>query len=444
MHRRPVGPAGLHGQLRFLAFGRDPLGYVESLAKEFPGAARVSMLGLTHIYLWDREAVGDLLIDGQRVFTKDWTTRSLGAVLGQGLFTSEGQLWHRQRALITPALHRKHLDGFVHIAARRTSAYIDRLADGSTRDLKADMTHLTMEIVAEALFGADISDSASRVASALDDGLDAFATLIYTWRRLLPDHWHQPVRRRLTEASAALDSVVLDIIRERRGSPGDSDLLSRFLAARDDEGRGMTDTQLRDEVVTMLLAGHETTAMALTFAIEFLCRHPHAWYRLRDEADERLGDRPTSFEDLSRLPYAAAVFKETLRLRPPIWLFGREATRDCTVGKWQLRAGDQVLVTPWVMHHDASLYERPREFLPERWMDGLQERLPRHAYLPFGGGSRMCAGVHFASMEGTVILSMLSRAATFTLVNSGNLPLNPTITLRPRDPVLVDVARRSP
>lgn len=444
-YRRPHGPAGLSGQLRFVAFGRDPLGYLEALAHQYPGAARVSMLGLNHIYLWDREAIAELLIDRDLVFRKDWTTRALGAVLGNGLFTSEGAFWRRQRSLVAPTLHRRHLDGFVRVATRRTAEYIASVGQRQSRDLKADMTHLTMEIVAEALFGADISDSAARVAAALDDGLAAYESLIYTWRRLLPDHWGQPVRRRLAAASGVIDSVVARIISDRAGASTDGpDLLSRLIAARDDDGGRMTDVQLRDEVVTMLLAGHETTAMALTFAVAFLCRHPEHWAHLRAEADDCIGSREMTFDDLHRLPYAAAVFKETLRLRPPIWLFGREATRHCTLGNWEIRKGDQVIVTPWVMHHDAAVFDRPREFLPRRWLDGLEARLPRNAYLPFGGGSRMCAGIHFASMEGTVILSMLSRSLVVELTPAADVRPRPALTLRPWSRVLVTATPRHP
>jgi len=436
--RRPESPGGLTGRLAFLTFGRDPLGFVERLTREHPGAARVPMPGTSLIYLTDLDAIGDLLLDRDHAFIKDWNTRVLGAVLGKGLFTSEGELWRRQRNVIAPALHRKQIAAYVAIAARRAHAYAESLRDGAIRDVKSDMTRLTMEIVAEALFGADIgADTVVEVARALEDALRAFEELLYTWRRFVPAGWEQPVRRRLAAASERLDRVVLGLVASRRaaGATAGADLLSRLLVARDEEGNAMSDQQLRDEVVTMLLAGHETTAMALSFGLSFLAGHPEVAAGVAREAAGVMGSHALRADDVAALGAANAAFKETLRLRPPVWLFGREAVRDAVVGRWQVRAGDQVLVSPWLMHRDARRFERPAEFVPGRWEQGLEERLPRHAYLPFGSGPRVCAGLHFALMEGTVVLATLCRRWRFEPVDSGDLALSAAITLRPRDAV---------
>jgi cytochrome P450 len=425
--RRPEDPGGLRGRLAFLTFARDPLGFVEQLARAHPGAARLPMPGGAFVYLTDLDAIGDLLLDRERVFVKDWNTRVLGAVLGQGLFTSEGELWRRQRSLIAPALQRKQIAAYVAIAARRAAAYADSVRDGEVRDVKPDMTRLTMEVVAEALFGADIGPAAGRVAGALEEALRAFEQLIYSWRRFVPASWDQPVRRRLAAASADLDGVVGEIVARKRAAPGGDDLLSRLIGARDEAGGAMSDRQLRDEVVTMLLAGHETTAMALAFALWFLARHPAWAARIADTGDDA----------------AAAVFKETLRLQPPVWLFGREAQRDAVVGRWQIRRGEQVLVSPWLVHRDPRWFERPGDFLPERWLEGLDDRLPRHAYLPFGSGPRVCAGMHFALMEGTVVLSALCRRWRLHPAGAADDPLevSPAITLRPRRGVRIAFSR---
>jgi cytochrome P450 len=441
----PGGPRGLRGQLAFTGFGRDPLGFVERLVRDYPGgAARLPMPGGALVYLTDPEAIGAVLLDRDRVFTKDWTTRALEPVLGAGLFTSEGDFWKRQRNLVAPALHRKQIAAYVEIAARRAAAWADGLGEGE-RDVKPDFTRLTMEIVAEALFGANLStgfgDAAQRVAAALEEALRAFETLIYSWRRFVPAEWDQPVRRRLADASRALDAVVVEIIAKKRAAaaPGE-DLLTRLLDARDEGGAGMTDRQLRDELVTMLLAGHETTAMALSFATWFLAAAPDVAAKIADEA----GPSPlATLDDVARLSTATAAFKETLRLRPPVWLFGREAQRDVVAGAWKLAKGEQVLVTPWLMHHDARWFEDPRTFKPARWTPAFEDALPRHVYLPFGGGQRTCAGVHFALMEGAVILATLCRRATFTRVDPGELELSPAITLRPKGGVRLRFARRS-
>jgi cytochrome P450 len=443
--RRPEGPRGLRGRLAFASFGRDPLGFIAQLARTYPGAARLPMPGGALIYLLDPEAIGEVLLDRERLFTKDWNTRALGAVLGQGLFTSEGELWRRQRGLVAPPLARKQIGPYVEIVARRTQAFIDGIRDGEVRDVRPDMTRLTMEIVSEALFGADISAAVGRVAAALEDALSAFETLIYTWRRLIPARFDQPVRQRLRTASAVLDGVVLELIQNRRAtapSPPSTDLLSRLLAARDEGGAGMTDQHLRDELVTMLLAGHETTAMALSFAFGFLARDRAAAARLHAEAIEVLKGDPAT-PDVPRLTWADATFKETLRLRPPVWLFGREATRDCVVGGWQIRRGEQVLVAPWLMHHDPRWFPRPTEFSPGRWSEGLEQGLPRHVYLPFGGGQRICAGLHLATMEGAVILAMTARALEWTDEDQAEPVLNAAITLRPKHPLRLRFRRRS-
>jgi cytochrome P450 len=422
----------------FLTFGRDPLGFIERLTADHPGAARLPMAGTALVYLTDLDAIGDLLLDREHVFTKDWNTRALSDVLGNGLFTSEGELWRRQRNLIAPALHRNQIAAYVGIAARRAAAYADAVRDGEVRDVKPDMTRLTMEVLAEALFGAGVGDAAARVARALDEALRAFEELIYSWRRFVPAAWDQPVRRRLRAAGAALDEVVVEIVARKRAAkaPGD-DLLSRLIAARDEQGAGMSDRQLRDEVVTMLLAGHETTAMALSFAIWFLAHHPEVAARVAAEAARVAGKRLVAADDVGALGAAAAAFKETLRLRPPVWLFGREAQRDCVVGHWQIRAGEQVLVSPWLVHRDRRWFDPTEAFLPDRWEQGLEERLPDHAYLPFGSGPRVCAGLHFALMEGTVVLATLCRRWRLEAADAGDLALNAAITLRPRGEVRI-------
>jgi cytochrome P450 len=444
---RPGGPRGIAGHLAFMGFGRDPLGFVERLVRDYPGGAvRLPMPGTALVYLTDPDAIGAVLLDRERVFIKDWTTRSLGPVLGNGLFTSEGELWRRQRNLVAPALHRNQIGAYIEIAARRAAEYVASLRDGEARDVKPDMTRLTMEIVAEALFGADLGDAATRVARALEEALRAFEALIYTWRRFVPAAWDQPVRRRLDDASAALDAVVVEIIRKKRAAAqlnadGSSDLLSRLLVARDEGGAGMSDQQVRDEVVTMLLAGHETTAMALSFALWFLAAAPEAAARIAAEA---AGARIAETDDVARLLAASQAFKETLRLRPPVWLFGREATRDAVVGRFRIEKGEQVLVAPWLMHHDARWFPDPSAFHPERWTEAFEDALPRHVYLPFGGGQRTCAGLHFALMEGAVVLATICRAFSVERAdrNVDDLELSPAITLRPRAGVLLRFRRR--
>jgi cytochrome P450 len=398
------------------------------------------------VYLTDLDAIGDVLLDRERRFSKDWTTRTLDAILGEGLFTSEGEHWRRQRQLVAPPLQRKQIAAYARAMASRTAALVDGVVQsaagsGAPWDARPAMMRLTLEIVAETLFGADMPAAASaEVASGLDEALAAFETLIYTWRRFVPRGWPQPVRARLRRAGERLDAVVRGIVAERRraaerngGDPGGDDLLGRLLAARDEAGAGMDDRQIRDEVVTILLAGHETTAMAMCFALHLLTRHPDVAARARAEVDAVLGGHLPGAEETRRLPFVTAVVKETLRLYPPVWLFGREALADQRAGGFAIRAGEQVLISPWVNHRDARHFPDPGRFAPERWLAGLEERLPRHAFLPFGGGSRVCAGMHFAMMEAVIILAVLIQRLEIEAVPGYELSLKPAVTLRPAD-----------
>jgi cytochrome P450 len=447
---RPGGPRGVRGLLAFTTFARDPLGFLERLAAAYPGAARLRIPGTTFVYLTDLDAVGEVLLDRERRFSKDWTTRTLDVILGEGLFTSEGERWRRQRQLVAPPLQRKQIAAYADTMAAPAAALVDDISRASSDDdgvfaARPAMMQLTLEIVAETLFGTTVGNASADVAAALDEALAAFEKLIYTWRRMLPRRWPQPVRTRLARAAGRLDTIVRGLIDQRRraGGAGD-DLLGRLLAARDEGGAGMDDQQLRDEAVTILLAGHETTAMAMCFALWFLTQHLDVAVLARAEVDAVLGGRLPTADDTRRLPLVTAIIKETLRLHPPLWVFGRQALEDCQVGRYQLRAGEQVLIAPWVNHRDPRHFPDPTRFAPERWLDGLEERLPRHAYLPFGGGSRVCAGMHFALMEAVIILTVMLQRLEIEALPGYQLQLNPAVTLRPRDNLPLRVRLRPP
>lgn len=443
--RRPEGAKGLRGRLAFTGFGQDPLGFVERLAQAHPGAARLSMPGLELIYLSDPAAIDDVLMDRQHLFTKDWTTRALRAVLGNGLFTAEGDVWRRNRGLVAPPLQRKRVADYTGLIVRRAERYADGVGASERArilDVKPDMTRLTMEIVAEALFGTDIGDVVPQVAAALEEALAAYEQLMYTWRRFVPPDWNQPVRKALSHAGAVLGGIVDRMVAEKLARPDaiatSSDVISRLLSARDEHGQGLAAEQVRDEVVTMLLAGHETTAMALTFALSYLARDPALCDSVAAEAiAAHEGLAPGALPDPARMPLARAVFKETLRIRPPLWLFGREAGADTVVGDWAIAKGEQLLVSPWLMHHDPRWFTDPWTFKVSRWLEpGFEESLPRNVYLPFGGGPRICAGLHLAMLEGTLVLSAVCRRYRLTPAGlNAEVPLNAGITLRPRGSV---------
>lgn len=270
-----------------------------------------------------------------------------------------------------------------------------------------------------------------------------------TWRQLLPEWIPQPGQKEFEQAVADVDEVLFRIIRERRASDleGD-DLLSLLLRARDDDGVGMDDQQLRDEAITIFLAGHETTALALTWAIYLWCRVPEAAERVRVEVDEVLGKRPATVDDVKKLPLTEAFINETMRLYPPAWTIGREATEDVEIAGWKVPKGAQVLTPQCVVHRDERWFPQPDEFRLERWLDGNEKSLPRFGYFPFGGGPRICIGNHFAMMEAVLTLATLVQHRDFELVSPkvdggpGDAPVSPSVTLRPAEDIEVKVVVR--
>jgi len=438
---RPPGPRGLRSLLAFRDFTKSPLESVTAAHARWGDCSSLPIAGTMIVFLSDPDAMGEVLLDREGRFIKDSVTRDLSRLLGNGLLTSEGEPWRRQRKLIAPSLQRKHIASYADAMVKRTVEYAGTLKDGEVRDVHADMMSLTLEIVVETLFGAELGASYEAVGHAMEVVMTSFQELVQTWRRFVPKRWPLAARRRMVESRRVIDEAIFAVIKAKQASPvkGD-DLLSRLLAARDDEGSAMTDAQLRDEAVTMFVAGHETTANALAFALMLLADHPSVAERVRAEVASVLGDRAATSDDVARLVFTDAVVKETMRLYPPAYMIGREATSSCVVGKWQLVKGDQVLMAPWVLHRDPRWFDAPLEFRPDRWLDGLAERLPKNVYFPFGGGPRICIGNHFAVMEAVLVLATLARRARMARVPGREVTLMPSITLRPRNGVALRVS----
>ncbi|MEZ4380688.1 MAG: cytochrome P450 [Nannocystaceae bacterium] len=433
----PPGPQGLVASLRAArVFFRAPMQAMSSLHARYGRTASLSLLGDRLVSVIDPEGIGKVLIDREGVYTKDWVTHGLARFLGDGLLTSENPIWRRQRRLIAPSLSRRHIERYAETMAGMARAYADAIADGAVVDIHADMAKLTLGIVVETLFGAAFTGDPASVASHIDAVMHGFEHLVRSWRRLIPERVPLPSRARMNAASASIHRMVEDIIRERRssGELGD-DLLSRLLAARDESGAAMDDHQLRDEALTLFVAGHETTANALTFTLTLLAEHPELDARLKAEVREVVGDRAPCAADLPALPFTDAVVKEALRLYPPAYLIGREATRETELDGWRVPAKATVLVSSWVLHRQADLYDDPLAFDPQRWLDGRTEGLPRHAYLPFGGGPRICVGNHFAMMEAVLVVATLAQRLRFERTEREPLPLQFAVTLRPARPL---------
>ncbi len=372
----------------------------------------------------DPAAIKDVLVTRQHDFIKSEGTRAMRELLGQGLVTSEEPLHRRMRRIVQPAFHRERIAGYAQTMREYADAW---QPPQDAFDMHEAMMELTLRIASKTLFGADAGEEADRVGAALHEVVTIFPDVLGPFgaiTRLLP--WG-PMRR-FRKARAVLDEIVLALVAERRRSGADrGDALSMLLAARDaDTGEALDDRQVRDEVMTLFVAGHETTANALTWAWYLLALHPDKAQRLRDELR---GDAQT--------PYLDAVLNETLRLYPPAWILGRDAVREVEAAGWRLRKGATVLMSQLVLHRSPEYFDRAEEFLPERWL-GAPPELPAFAYFPFGGGSRKCIGDQFAWTEARIELSRLAARYRFELEDpSRPAEPDPIITLRPRGAVMM-------
>jgi cytochrome P450 len=440
----PPGPKTLRPGGSYLEFGRDPLGFLTRLAREHGPVAEFRIGPRRVLSLSDPELVAEVLVAHPQRVVKDRGLEAAKVLLGEGLLTSDGETWRRHRRLVQPAFHRERIAGYVAIMARRAAARVARWRDGERLDAAREAMALALEIVAEALFGADVEPDVQAIGRALDTAVGAFHMARIPFARLL-QHLPVPSTLRLRRARAALDAVVFRMIRDRReGRAGDGgDLLGALLAARDaDSGAALSDVELRDEVMTLFLAGHETTANALAWSIDLLGRHPDVARRLEAEVDAVLGGRPATAADLPRLDLARRVLTEAMRLFPPAWIVARRAIEPVPLGRYALPAGWSAVMSPWVVHRLPSLYEAPERFDPERWLPERRAALPRLAYFPFGAGPRICVGEAFAWAEGVVVLATLAQAVRLVPATPAPPRPLPRITLRPSGGVPVRVERR--
>jgi cytochrome P450 len=428
----PPGPPGhwLKGNLP--EFRRDRLDFLCRCARDWGDLAALRFGPRRILLVSGPELIEEVLVNQARHFRKHFALRLNPLVLGNGLLTSEGDFWLRQRRLAQPAFQRQRVAAYAPTMVAAAERLLAGWRPGETRDVQAEMMRLTLDIAARTLFGADVSADAGEVGTALqvlqENFLKRFNSLLP-----LPTWVPTPAHLRLRRVVRRLDAIIYGFIRERRrgGARGD-DLLSLLLHARDEEGGGrMTDRQLRDEAMTLFLAGHETTALVLSWAWYLLARHPEAEGRLVAEVRDVLGGRPPALADLPRLRYAEGVVNESMRLYPPGYIIGREALCDCAVGGYRVAKGTTLLMNVWAVQRDPRFWDRPEEFRPERWSDGETARLPRYAFLPFGGGPRVCIGNTFAMIETVLVLAVLAPRYRFT-VRPGYTPqLWPTFTLRP-------------
>ena len=385
--------------------------------------------------------IEQVLVTDNRKFIKGRILRKNKQLFGNGLLTSEGDFWLRQRRLAQPAFHRGRVASYADTMVRYASRIASEWRNGEERDIHAEMMRLTLSIVAKTLFDADVDREAKRVGHALE----AIMQLNSDFRKLIltPTWLPTPRKIRATIATAKLNRIVYRFIEERRASGVDNgDLLSMLLAARDDDGSRMTDRQLRDESITIFLAGHETTANALSWTWMLLAQNPNVESKLHEELDRVLGGREPTVEDLPNLRYTGQVITESMRLYPPAWGMARVAIDNTEIAGYPIPKGCGVSLAQWVVHRDPRWFDAPLEFRPERWEGDLLKRLPRFAYFPFGGGPRQCIGNNFAVMEASLLLATLAQQFRISLTPGREIIPAASITLRPKTGIWGKIEKR--
>ncbi len=445
---RPPGPKNSRPWLGVLPlFRKDPANYLLKVAREH-GDLAYMRLGPQHAFVVsDPEAIRDILITHQGNFTKSRMLERAKVLLGDGLLTSEAEVHTRQRRLVQPAFHRDRLVRYAADMVDCAERAREEWTANVELDMHREMTRLTLAIVGRTLFSADVSSDADEIGRAMTQIFELFDTLLLPfseWIQKLPI----PPVRRFEKARDQLDKIVYGLIAERRRSGKDSgDLLSMLLLAQDEDDhigndRHMTDKQVRDEALTLLIAGHETTANALTWTWYLLSQNPDVEARMHAEIDSALGGKLPGFDDMSKLPYTSGVFAESLRLYPPAWAIGRRAREDYSIGGYTIPAKSILLMSPWVVHRDPRWWPEPERFNPDRWQPDEAAKRPKFAYFPFGGGARVCIGERFASAEGVLVLSTIAQRWKMRLVPGHPVETRAVITLRPKHGMKMTLERR--
>ncbi len=420
----------------------DPLGYFTKIVREYGDVVGLRVLNFRILLINHPNDIEEVLVNHPRKFVKGRVLQANKRVFGKGLLTSEGDFWLRQRRLAQPAFHRARIAGYASTMVEYTERLLHEWQNGEERDIHKEMMRLTLQIVGKTLFDADVERDAQDVGKSLELLLELGANFRRTI--FIPQWLPTPTNLRFERAIRQIEKVLYRIIAEKRASGHDAgDLLSMLLAAQDEDGSRMTDQQLRDEAITLFLAGHETTANALSWTWWLLAQNPGVETKLHAELRAVLGGRAPSIDDLPKLVYTNHVITESLRLYPPAWGTARTAIEDLEIAGYAVPKGSGVSFVQWTVHRDPRWYEAPEEFRPERWEGDLLKRIPRFAYFPFGGGPRQCIGNSFALMEAALILATVAQQYRFRLVEGHPVTPLASITLRPRHGIRVTLESRS-
>jgi len=429
--RLPPGPNGtlFGGNVR--QFRAGLLNFLLETARDY-GPLASFRIGPRRVFLASgHELIEQVLVTDAKHYIKHFGARAFKPVLGNGLVTSEGAFWHRQRKIIQPAFHKARVQSYAPVMAALTDQTLESWTPSKSVRIDEEFENLTSKIALKTLFDLDDAGDRERFSDTLKLAFDLMNARL---RRVfkLPLWVPTPANRRLQSAVGELDRTMEGFIASGRSRqcPGD-DLLSRLLFAQHEDGTRMSDRQLRDEAMTLYLAGHETTALTLAWSWYLLSQNPNVENKLVSEWQHVLGGATPTADHLHRLPYTAAVIAESMRLFPPVYVIGREATADLELGGFLVKRGYTVLMSQWVNHRDPKYFPEPEEFRPERWENGLAKRIPKFAYYPFGGGQRICVGNTFALMETAIVLAAVGQRYRFTLDPDAAIGIKPQITLLP-------------
>ena len=438
----PPGPPNRLLSALFGAMQQNPLDYFTDTARKYGDVSGMHIGNFRSLFINHPDLIEDVLVNNAKKYHKGRILQANKYLFGEGLLTSEGDFWLRQRRLSQPAFHRARVSAYAATMAEYAEQMLATWHNGEERDIHEEMIQLALRIVGKTLFDADVTRDAKEVGETLDILLQIAANF---GRTILVPLWvPTPRNLRAKLGIKRLEKVIYRIIAERRASGHDTgDLLSILLDAQDEDGSHMSDRQLRDETITLFLAGHETTANTLSWTWWLLAQNPAVEKRFHEELDGVLGGRVPTLNDLPKLTYLSHVLTESLRLYPTAWGMARLAAEEHEIAGYPVRVGYGVAFAQWVVQRDARWFDAPLEFRPERWENGLAKQLPRFAYFPFGGGPRQCIGNAFALMEASVVLATVGRKYRFSLVPEHQVTPLASITLRPRNGIRVTLESRA-
>ncbi|MBD2438655.1 cytochrome P450 [Nostoc sp. FACHB-110] len=426
-------------------YSRDHLGFMQRCTQEYEGIVPLKFDDQWFCLLTNPDYITEVLKD-RLLFVKTPELHLIHEVVGNGLLVSEGDFWLRQRRLAQPVFHQQQINSYAAVMVDYAEQMLKTWQDGEVKDIQAAMMRLSLNIVMKTLFDQNVQDAAAgSIDNALNETMNWFEyqaakdvmsalSEIGEIKQNTQQMSAEEMEQRYQKAIALFDETIYAIIKQRRASgKTGKDLLGMLMQVEDaDDGSRMTDKQLRDEAVTLILAGHETTANALSWTFLQLAQNPDVREKLSTELKTVLNGRTPTLADLPQLTYTNWVIKESMRLYPPVTEISREATQDCEIGGYFIPKGTNLIVSQWAMHRDGRYFSEPELFQPERWANDLEKQLPRGVYFPFGDGPRVCIGKSFALMEAVLLLATIAQKFQLDLVSNQNIELQISITLRAR------------